>query len=108
MLNEPEERQGAAVHNGDFEVVDLDVDVINPGGGERGEQVLGGRDQDAFLHQASGVAYASHVPSLGFDLEPLEVHPPEDDTGVGGGRAQAQVDGDARVQANPREAYGRC
>ena len=80
-----------AVQDRQFQRVQLDVDVVHAAGIERGEQVLGGGEQHALLHQAGGVADARDVSHMRFDLKIVEVHAPEHDSGIGRGRHKPQV-----------------
>ena len=50
LSDEPEKRQRAAVHDGDFQVINFYEDVIHLGGRESGEQVLRGGDQYTLFH----------------------------------------------------------
>ncbi len=76
--------QGGAVEDGDFEVVELDDDVVDAEADERGEQVFGGGDEDALAHEAGGVGDLGDVAAVGGDLEVVEVGAAEDDAGAGG------------------------
>ena len=100
------ERKGAAIQNGNLEVIELDDRIIDSGAHERGQQMLGGRDQHALLHQAGGVADAGHVAAGGFDFEAIEISAAEDDAGAGGGRQQAHVDRRAAMQAHTNALHG--
>ena len=71
--------EGAAVENGDFEVIDFYDDVVDAEADESGEQVLGGLDEDALAHERGGVADAGDVAAGGGDLEVVEVGAAEDD-----------------------------
>jgi len=91
-----------AVEDGDFNGVEVHEAVVHAAGVKRGEQVLGGGDEHAFLHEAGGVADASDVADVGLDGEIVEVGAAEDDARVGWGRSQAQVAVHGGVQTDPR------
>jgi hypothetical protein len=82
LIEELKEGLGGAVENGDFDVVEVDEDVVDAVRIGSGEKVLGGGEKDALLHEAGGVADASNVVAVGFDWEIVEVHAAEDDAGV--------------------------
>src|SRR5579862_3351757 len=52
LADEFNKRRSAAIEDRHFQVVDLDVRVVDAGAIEDAEQVLGGRDEYAFAHQA--------------------------------------------------------
>jgi len=106
LADHAHERGGAAVHDGDLEVVDLHPDVVHAGGGQRREQVLGGGDQHTPLHQAGGVTHPGHVASESFDLEPVEVGAVEDDAVMGRGRHEPDRHRDAGMKSNAGDTYG--
>jgi hypothetical protein len=84
LIEELEEGLGGTVKDGDFDVVEVDEDVVDPVGVGGGEKVLSGGEQDALLHEAGGVADASDVVAVGFDWEIVEVDAAEDYTGIRG------------------------
>ena len=61
--------QSAAVEDGQLEVVQLDDDVVDAHADERGEQMLGGGDEDALAHEAGGVADFGDVAAGGGNFE---------------------------------------
>ncbi len=71
--------QGAAVENGQLQVVDLDDHVVDAHADEGGEQVFGRRDEHALAHQAGCVAHLGHVASVGGNLKVVQVSAPEND-----------------------------
>ena len=81
----------AAVEDGEFEVVDLDDDVVDAGADAGGEKVLGGGDEDALAHEAGGVGDLGDVAAGGGDFEVVEVGAAEDDAGAGGGGKKPQT-----------------
>src|ERR1700751_4199186 len=61
LIEELEEGLGGTGENGDFDVVEVDEDVVDAVGIGGGEKVLGGGEEDALLHEAGVVADASDV-----------------------------------------------
>ena len=84
LIEELEEGLGGAVEDGDFDVVEVDEDVVNGVGIRCGKEMLGGGEQDALLHEAGGITDASHIVAVGFDWEIVEVDAAKDDAGVRG------------------------
>ena len=97
-LDQPHERQPAAIQDRHFQVVDLDEGVVDSHGVEHAQQVLGGGDQHALAHQAGGVADARHVPPTGGDREVVQIGAHEDDAGGGGSGKDPDVYGNAAVK----------
>ena len=98
----------AAVQDGQLQVVELHRHVVNPAGVERRQQVFGGGDQHTFFHQAGGVAHPGDVGGAGFDLEPVQVHPPEQHPGARRRRAEPQAAAHSRMQPRPRHFHRAC
>ena len=98
--------EGAAVEDGDLEVVDFYDDVVDAEADEGGEEVLGGLDEDALAHEGGGVGDARYVATGGGDLEVVEVGAAEDDAGAGGRGDEAHGDGGAGVEADALEVEG--
>jgi len=96
-------RKRAAVEDGEFEVVELDVDVVDAGAEQCGEQVLRGGDEDALTHEAGGVADLGDVAADGGDFESVEIGAAEDDAGTGRCGEQAHAHRSAAVKANAGE-----
>jgi glutamate carboxypeptidase len=92
-------RQRRPVEDGKLEVVHLDDDVVHAEADERGEQVLGGRDEDRPTHERGGVADPGDVAAVGGDLEAVQVRPAEDDAGAGRRSDQAHGDFGPGVEA---------
>ena len=101
LLDEPHERQAAAIQDGNFQVVDFHVHVVDSHGVENAEQVLGGGDQDALAHQAGGVADARHVAPTGGNREVIEVRAHEDNPRGDGSGENADVDRSAAMKPHP-------
>jgi hypothetical protein len=71
--------EGAAIEDGDFEIVNLDDDIVDAEADEGGEKVLGGLNEYALAHEGGGVADAGDVATSGGDFEVVEVGAAEDD-----------------------------
>ena len=84
LIEELEEGLGGAIENRDFDVVEVDEDVVDAVGIRCGKEMLGGGEQDALLHEAGGITDASHIVAVGFDWEIVEVDAAKDDAGVRG------------------------
>src|SRR5260370_12729176 len=99
-----------AVENGDFNGVDVDVDVVNPAGIDGGKQMLGGGEQNALFHEARGIADASDVVPLRFDREIVQVNAAKHDTGIGGGGAPTGNSPQPRVGGHNllRQIHNAC
>jgi hypothetical protein len=69
LIEELEERFCRAVKNGDFDVVEVDEDVVDTVRVGGGEEVLRGGQQDTLLHEAGGVTDAGDVVAVGFNGE---------------------------------------
>ena len=85
LLNHLDKGTGASIQNGQLQIVQFDDGVVDADAGKRREQVLGGGDEHALLHQAGGVTDAGYVASAGFDSEAVEVGAVEDDSRSGRG-----------------------
>ena len=98
--------EGAAVEDGDFEVIDFDDDVIDAEADESRQEMLGSLNEDALAHERGGVGDACDVAAGCGDLEIVEVRAAEDDAGAGRGRDEAHGDVCAGVEAYPVEVEG--
>ena len=106
LIEELEERLGGTVEDGDFDVVEVDEDVVDAVGVGGGEKVLGGGEQDALLHEAGGVAYASDIVAVSFDREIVQVDTAKDDAGVWGSGEKTELSVDTGVETHTRGFYG--
>jgi hypothetical protein len=106
LIEELEERLGGTIEDGDFDIVEVDEDVVDAVGVGGGEKVLGGGEQDALLHEAGGVAYASDIVAVGFDREIVQVDTAEDDAGVWGSGEKTELSVDTGVETHTRGFYG--
>jgi len=93
------------IENGDFDVVDVDEDVVDAVGIGGSEKVLGGGKEDALLHKAGGVADASDVVAVGFDGEVVKVNATENDAGVWRSRLKTELGMDSCVETHTLGFY---
>ena len=100
MIEQLHEGFGRAIEDGDFNVVDINEDVVDAAGIGSRQKVLGGGEQDALLHQAGGIAHASDIVAMGFDGKVLEIHAAENDARIGGSGKEAQVGVNPGVKAD--------
>ena len=98
--------QGAAVEDGQLQVVELDDDVVDAHADERGEQVLGGGDEHALAHEAGGIADLGHVAADGGNFEVVEIGAAEDDAGAGGRGQKAHGDRAPEWRPTPVNSRG--
>ena len=71
-----------------------------PRGVDGRQQVFGGGEQHALLHQAGGVADPRDVAAVGLDFKVVQIHAAEDDARTGGRGNQANAARDGGVKAN--------
>ena len=88
---------GGTVEDGDFNVVEVDENVVDAVGVGGGEKVFGGREKNALLHEACGVADAGDVVAVGLDMEIVEVDAAENYAGIRGSRLKTEFSVDAGV-----------
>src|SRR5882757_4864884 len=100
LIKELEEGLGGTVEDGDFDIVEVDEDVVDAVGIGGGEKVLGGGEQDALLHKAGGVADASDVVAVGFNWEIIEINAAEDDAGIRRSGEETKVRVDTGVETH--------
>jgi hypothetical protein len=101
-----DERLRGAVQDGQFQGVQFDIDIVDAAGIERGEQVFRGGKQHALFHQAGGVADASDVSHVRFDLKIVQIHTPEHNSSVGWGWDEPEVRLYGRVETYAFCGYG--
>ena len=101
-----DKRLSAAIEDGQLEIVDLNQGIVESNAYTCGEQVLGGRNEHAFLHQAGGVADTRDVPADRLDLEPVQIDAPEHDPGTRWCRQNAHGNLRAAVQPDTTALYG--
>ena len=91
LVEQLEERLGRAIEDGDFDVIEVNEDVVDAIGIRGGEKMLGGGEKDALLHEAGGIADAGDVVAVGLDGEIVEVDAAEDYAGIRGGGLKAEL-----------------
>jgi hypothetical protein len=104
-IEELEERLGGTVEDGNFDVVEVDKDVVDAVGIGSGKKVLGGGEEDALLHEAGGIADASDIVAVGFDREVVEVNAAENDAGVWRSGLETELGVDAGVETHTLGFY---
>jgi hypothetical protein len=97
LIEELKERLGRTVEDGDFDVVEVDENVVDAVGVGGGEKMLGGGEQNALLHEAGGVADAGNVMAVGFDGEIVEVDAAKNDPGIRGSGLKTEFSVNAGV-----------
>jgi hypothetical protein len=100
LIEQLKERLGGTVQDRDFDVIEVNEDVVDAVGVGGGEKVLGGGEQDALFHEAGGVTDAGDVVAVGFNGEIVEVDTAEDDAGIGGSGLKADFGVGARVETD--------
>src|SRR5579862_2454630 len=100
-------RPGTAVKDGKLQIVELDDRVINSRSNERREQVLSGRNQYTFFHQAGSVTDACDVPADGLDFKIVKVDAAKYNARAGGRGKDSQMYGSAAVQADASALHRR-
>src|SRR6266850_1172600 len=99
LLQHLHKRLGGAVQDRYFNRINVDENVVNAAGIDGGEQVLGGGEQNALLHEARGIAYARDVVALRLDRKVIEVHPAKHDARFGRCRGETNVAVDASMES---------
>jgi hypothetical protein len=105
-IEELEKGLGGTIEDGDFNVVDVDKNVVDAVGIGGGEKVLGGGEENALLHEAGGVTNASDVVAVGFDGKVIEVNTAEDDPSVWRSWLKAELRMDAGVETHTLGFHG--
>src|ERR1700720_2501273 len=100
LLNHFDKRARTAIQDRQLQIVQLNDSVINANPGERREQMLGGGDEHALLHQAGGVTDAGYVASAGFDRKTVEVGAVKHDSRSGRRGQNPQTDRRAAVETH--------
>jgi len=84
LVEKLEERFGGAIEDWDLDRINVDEDVVDPGGVNGGEEVFGGGKKHALFHQTGGVADAGNVAATGFNGKMIQVGAAKNDASVGG------------------------
>jgi len=100
LIKELEEGLGGTVEDGDFDIVEVNEDVVDAVGIGGGEKVLGGGEQDALLHKAGGIANTSDVVAMGFDGEVVKINAAENDAGIRRSGEETKVRVDTGVETH--------
>ena len=100
MLQHLHERLCGTVENRHFDRVDIDVNIVDAAGIDGGKHMLCGGKQNTLLHQARGVAHASDVVALRFDVEIVQVHASKHDARFSRRGNQTDVAVHPRVEAH--------
>lgn len=106
LIEELQEWFGGTVEDGNFDVVEVDKDVVDAVGIGSSKEVFGGGEQDALLHEAGGIADAGDVVAVGFNREIVEVNAAEDDASVGRSGLKAEFRVNAGVKTHTLDFYG--
>src|SRR5258707_9651690 len=99
LLEHLHEGLRGAVQDWHFDGVNVDIDVVDAAGINCREQMLGGGEEHAVFHQASGITHARDVVALRFDCEIVEIDATEHDAGIRRTGYQANLALDAGVEA---------
>src|SRR6266436_1054481 len=100
LIEELEEGLGGTVEDGNFDIVEVNKDVVDAVGIGGGEKVLGGGEQDTLLHEAGGIADASDVVAVSFDWEIIEINAAENDAGIRRSGEETKVRVDTGVETH--------
>jgi hypothetical protein len=106
LIEELEERFCGAVENGNFDVVEVNKDVVDAVGVGGGEKVFRGGEQDALLHKAGGVTDVGDVVAVGFDRKIVQVNATENDARIRWSWLKAKLGVDAGMEAHTSGLYG--
>src|ERR1700730_7162456 len=74
FLQHVDKRLRRAVENGDFDSVDIAINVVDATSVKGRKKMFGGGEQDALLHQARGVTDARHVAAVRLNFTIVEIH----------------------------------
>src|SRR5207248_6235776 len=100
VLQHLHERLRRTVKNRHFDGVYVDVNVVDATGIDGGKHVLGGGKQNALLHEAGGIADASDVMALRFDMKIVQVNAAKHDACFRRRGYQMDVAVHSRVEAH--------
>src|ERR1700746_3316601 len=100
LLQHINKRLRRAVENGDFNSVDIAIDVIDATSVKSRKKMFSSREQDALLHQARCITDARHVAAMSFNFKIVEVHAAENNARVGWCGIQADAAGTGSVKTN--------
>ena len=100
LVDQEDERRGAAVENRQLRPIDLHEHVVHSERAERREQVLDRRNAHAVPAERRRVVGAAQLAECRGDLHPY-IGPQEADTVLGGGRFELEANRLAGVEADP-------
>jgi len=100
LLQELQEWLCGAIENGNFNGVDIDIDVVKLRGIDCGQKMLGGGYQNALLHEAGGVTDAGDIAAAGLDGKVIKIGAAEHDARVGRSGIEAKMAKDTGVEAS--------
>jgi hypothetical protein len=92
LLNQVDERRGAAVHDRHFRRVQLDAGVVDAKADERGKQMFDGVDPDGVSREAGGVIEAADVADGRRNFLAAEIGSAEPDARISGSRPEGKGD----------------
>jgi hypothetical protein len=95
--------QRAAVEDGNFEVVEFDIHIIDTDSIESREQVFDGRYPHASMHQRCRIGDARYGCNIGSKLEVIEIDPSENDPLAGRSRKDSKGCILARMKSDAAE-----
>ena len=107
FVNGINERSGTAIQNWQLQIIQFDDGIIDAAADTCREHVLSGGNQDAFFHQARGIADSGNVAAYCFHLETIEIDASEDYTRARRRRQYPQLNRSPTMQADAAAFY-RC
>ena len=96
-------RQGAAIEDWQFQVIELDNDVVDAHADQRGKEMLGGGYEHPLAHDAGGVADLGYVSARRRNFVIVQVGAAENNARSGRGGQQAHVHRRPAVETDSRE-----
>src|SRR5580704_16633290 len=91
FLQHVNKRLRRAVENGDFDSVDIAIDIVDAASVKSRKKMFGSREEDALLHQARGVTDARHVAAMRLNFKIVEIHAAENNAGIRWRRMQSDA-----------------
>src|SRR5579871_416170 len=108
LENHLDEGLRAAIEDREFKIIEFHDGIVDANPDKRREKMFGGRNKNALLHQAGGVADAGDISADGLDLESVKVSPAKHDASSRGCWNNAHRDRRPAVQANPTAFHRRA
>ncbi len=103
-IDQVHERQCAAVDDGDFGSVDVNVDVGDAAAGNRGQKMFDRADRNVVFADGRRVIKSGGGALKSGNAKAMQVGADEGDATPGNGRPQLHPRVDARVETNPADA----